>query len=173
MPQRPWGSCTSLHPLLCMNEHRTIVCMNKAATAHRSIISSVSLIQYIISVFLSVFILLWDECRPHIHNVSCVLTITGVFPCVPVLASHTGHTHCMGTHSTYPSQAVYPTSYSEFISNCTMTGNDNEGGRILTLFSKGHNHTDGPRRIQSRALLNYRTMWHSQCTGPNLLRFFF
>ena len=47
MLQAHWGSCTSLHPLLYVNEHKIIICRNTAATAHRSIISSVSLRQYI------------------------------------------------------------------------------------------------------------------------------
>ena len=77
-----WGSCTSLHPLLRMNEHSIKVCMNKAATAQRINISSISLTQNLIFIFLLTFILLCGKYEVLYHHVHCVY-ITGVlFACL-------------------------------------------------------------------------------------------
>ena len=104
MLQAHWGSCTSLHPLLYVNEHNTIICRNTAATAHRSIISSISLRQYITLFIFPYFYQFLFCCetnvRPHIHHV-CVMSWLSLecFPVCLCWPHHTGHTHCMGHHT--------------------------------------------------------------------------
>ena len=104
MFQAHWEVYTSLHPLLYVYEHKIIICRNTAATAHRSIISSVSLIQYItllIFPYFYPFLFCYEtNVRPHIYHV-CVMSwlLSEYFPVCVCWPHHTGHTHCIGHHT--------------------------------------------------------------------------
>ena len=120
MPQTLWGSCTSLHPLLCMNEHSIKVCMNKAATAHRINISSISLTQNLIFIFSLTFISLCGEYKVLYHHVHCVY-ITGVlFACLCYLRT-LGSTPTVWAHTlTALHKRFYPT-WPSVLYNCAMS----------------------------------------------------
>ena len=164
MLQAHWGSCTSIHPLLYVNEHNTIICRNTAATAHRSIISSISLRQYITLFIFPYFYQFLFCCetnvRPHIHHV-CVMSWLSLecFPVCLCWPHHTGHTHCMGHHT---SPTLHRQSILLHIPNLFLTAPGpemiNEDGRITSVFSKYRKHTDGPRR--NRMLRGYSTPVH-------------
>ena len=135
MPQTLWGSCTSL----CMNEHSIKVCMNRAATAHRINISSISLTQYLIFIFSLIFISLYGEYQVLYHHVHPVY-ITGVlFACLCYLCT-LGSTPTVWAH-TPPAlhKWFYPTSPS-VLYNCTMSEWENTAG-LLPIFIRWRTQT--------------------------------
>ena len=127
MPQTLWGSCTSLHPLLRMNEHSIKVCMNRAATAHRINISSISLTQYHIFIFSLTFISLCGKYQVLYHHVHRVYITRVLFACLCYLRT-LGSTPTIWAH-TLPAlhKRFYPTSPS-VLYNCTMSEQENTVG---------------------------------------------